>query len=174
MQKEIIDIIVKYGRNILCSDVFEGAFLQKHHFNSTVGDHTLGVTAEAVKICLKRGLTDDDTLRVVVTASLCHDLGILGRGDKFRNNAQCLIQHPIDSIERYKEITQEEDEKVIDSIACHMFPLKLQMPGYKEGWILTLADKKGSFREKIGHPSVTAEDRKRILKAAGDRRINAA
>ena len=174
MEKEIIDIIIKYGSNILCSKEFAKAFLQKHHFSSTVGDHTLGVAVEAVRICLRRGLTDDDTLRVVVTSSLCHDLGILGRDEKFRNNAQCLMQHPIDSIERYKEVTGEEDEKILDSIACHMFPLKLRMPRYKEGWIMTLADKKGSFKEKIGRPSVTAEDRERILKAARDRISSAA
>ncbi len=166
MNEDVIDIVVKYGKEILCSEDFRGSFSQTHHFNSTVGDHTLGVTVEAVKICLRMGFTDEETLRNVVKACLCHDLGILGRDEKFSNNAQCLMRHPIDSVEKYKEVTGEENERILDSIVCHMFPLKLRIPKYKEGWILTLADKTASLKEKMGRSSVTEEDKEKILRAS--------
>ncbi len=52
MTEEIRKIILKYGRDILGSDEFRETFSQTHHMDTTVGDHTLGVAAEAVRICL--------------------------------------------------------------------------------------------------------------------------
>ena len=111
MTEEIRKIILKYGRDILGSDEFRETFSQTHHMDTTVGDHTLGVAAEAVRICLKYHQTDDGTLKNAVVSSLCHDLGIIGRDEKYKNNVQCLIRHPIDSIEAYKSVTGEEEEK---------------------------------------------------------------
>ena len=76
------------------------------------------------------------------------------------------MRHPVDSGEKYKEVTGEENERILDSILSHMFPLKPRMPRYKEGWILTMADKIGASREKLGRPSVTGKDRDEILKSA--------
>lgn len=166
MNKDIKDIILEYGKKIIRSEEFKETFSQTHHLDTTVGDHTLGVTVEAVKICLRRSLTDDETLKNVVVASLCHDLGIIGRDGKYKNNVQCLMRHPIDSLEAYKSVTGEENEKVLDSINCHMFPLKLRMPGYKEGWILMFADKTASIKEKIGRPAVTVSERDDLLASA--------
>lgn len=151
----------------MCSADFKETFSQTHHISTTVGDHTLGVTAEAVELCLKHGLTDDVTLNNVVTASLCHDLGIIGRDEKFRNNMQCLVWHPRHSAKRYKDMTKDPDERVVDSILCHMFPLKLRMPRYKEGWILALADKAEAIKEKLGKPVVDRQDREYIMERAG-------
>ena len=155
--------ILKYGRSVLCSEEFRSTFSQVHHYSTTVGDHLLGVAAEAVKQCRARGLTDDDTLKTVVLAALCHDIGIMGRRKKYRNDAECLIRHPLDSVRAYIRITGEADERVIDSIKCHMFPLKPAAPKYKAGWILTAADKICSVNEKLGKSPVTEEDRKELL-----------
>ena len=50
-----------------------------------------------------------------------------------------------------------------NAILCHMFPLKIQFPRYKEGWILVLADKLAAAREKLGRPSVTLEERNGMI-----------
>ena len=163
MRDDVRALILKYGREIIDSEQFRETFKQTHHLSTTVGDHTLGVTAEAVKICLRHGWTDDETLKNVVTACLCHDLGIIGRHEKFENNLQCLIWHPRHSVDKYTEVTGEKNERVIDAISCHMFPLKMRAPKYKEGWILVLADKLAAAKEKIGKPSVTAEDSREIM-----------
>ena len=163
MDESIFRIIVKYGRQIISSEEFARTFEQTHHLNTTVGDHTLSVTAEAVKLCLERGYSDEDTLRNVVTASLCHDLGIMGRKEKYSNNAVCYIKHPLDSVGVYTDVTGESDERVIDSIRKHMFPVKPGIPRYKEGWILTLADKISSVKEKMGKQVVTEQERIEIL-----------
>ncbi len=98
-----------------------------------------------------------------MVSSLCHDLGIIGRDEKYKNNVQCLIRHPIDSIEAYKSVTGEEEERVLDSIGGHMFPWKPRMPKHREGWILVLADKTASAREKLGYPAVTKKDRDEMM-----------
>lgn len=169
MNNDIRDIILKYGGDIIRSEEFRATFEQKHHMDTTVGDHTLGVAAEAVYICLLCSQTDDRTLENVVVSSLCHDLGIIGRDEKFDNNAQCLMRHPVDSAEVYRNLTGEKNERVLDSILSHMFPLKPRMPKHREGWILTLADKTASAREKLGRPSVSRAEREEILALAGGR-----
>ena len=166
MNDNIRDIILKYGSSILCSEEFRKTFEQTHHHITTVGDHTLGVTSEAVKICLRHGLEDDYTLSNVVTSCLCHDLGIIGREDKFSNNLETLVWHPRHSAEVYMDMTGEEDKRVLNSIRSHMFPLKMCIPRYKESWILVLADKIGASRERMGKPSVTVEDRNQLLMMA--------
>ncbi len=165
MKNEIRDIIIKYGADILRSPKFQETFGQTHHISSTVGDHTIGVAAEAVRICLKYGITDGGTLKNVVVASLCHDLGIIGRQVNFSSTLQCYLQHPAHSAKRYIHITGEQNSHVTDAILCHMFPLNPRIPRYKEGWILVLADKSEAIREKLGRPVVTRADRKKLMKA---------
>jgi uncharacterized protein len=164
----IKETIVKYGRDIICSDDFLKTFEQTHHKCMTVGDHTLSVTAVAVRLCRSMNLNDDTTLRNVIMASLCHDLGIMGRHEKYRNNAQCFVAHPVDSVEAYRTLTGKENERIVDSISCHMFPLRPLPPRYKEGWILTMADKISAVRERLGKPPVSREERDEILAMAAD------
>lgn len=163
MDDIILYIIAKYGKRIISSEEFMHTFEQTHHLNTTVGDHTLSVAAEAVKLCLMRGYSDEETIRNVVTAALCHDLGIMGRKEKYSNNAVCYMKHPLDSVDAYTDVTGEREERVMDSIRNHMFPVKPGIPRYKEGWILTLADKISSVKEKVGRQAVTPPIRNEIL-----------
>ena len=167
----IKEIIAEYGWEIICSSDFRRTFEQTHHKCMTVGDHTLSVTAVAVSLCIGMNL-DDDMLKNVITASLCHDLGIMGRSEKCSNNVKCCIGHPVDSVNAYRDLTGKDDIRVIDSIKNHMFPLKPLPPRYKEGWILTLADKISSVRERFGKPPVSEETREEILVMADRYRSN--
>jgi uncharacterized protein len=164
IDKQTEDIIIKHGSGIIGSELFAETFLQKHHVVFNVGDHLLGVTAEAVSYCIKNSLTEEPFLDNVVKACLCHDLGIMGRREKFNNDFQCLIWHPIDSVSVYRKVTGEDNEVVVDSILSHMFPLKLRVPKYKEGWILIRADKKAAYSERLGRPLVSEEERKELIR----------
>ena len=163
------EIIVKYGRDILCSSDFRKTFEQTHHKCMTVGDHTLSVAVVAVGLCRRMNVSDDDTLKNVITASLCHDLGIMGRHEKFSSNAHCYVGHPGDSVKIYRHLTGKTDRRVVDSINCHMFPIKPLPPRYKEGWILTMADKISAVRERLGKPPISREEREEILAMAADK-----
>ncbi len=169
MEQEVKDIIIKYGRDILCSDTFLAAFDQSHHYKTTVGDHTLEVTAEAVKFCLRHNLTDENTLSNVVTACLCHDMSLIGREDKYGSNFETLRQHPGHSAEIYTDLTGESEERVLDAIHSHMFPLTRKIPKHREGWILTLADKISASTDLLNIQSVTPEEREDLLKQAASR-----
>ena len=166
MNQEVKDIIIKYGSQILCSEAFRTTFHQTHHVKTTVGAHTMGVTVEAVQLSLSHGITDDQTLRNIVTSCLYHDIGLVGRDDKYRNTYQTLIRHPRDSARAYMELTGEKDERVLNAIRTHMFPVKPFPPAYKEGWILTLADKIFSIREMLKIPTVSDEEIKELLMQA--------
>ena len=166
MREDVRDIIVKYGSDILCSDIFQETFGQTHHHTTSVGEHTLGVAAEGVRFCISHGLTDEKTLNNVVTSCLCHDLGIMGRDEKFKNSLDTLIWPPRHSAEVYMDMTGEDNERVLDSIRCHMFPLRMCIPRYKESWILVMADKIGASREKLKKPVVTSEEKDELLALA--------
>ena len=49
-----------------------------------------------------------------------------------------------------KHFKEYENEKISNSIMRHMFPLNIRPPRYKEGWLVTLADKTSSFKD-TGH-----------------------
>ena len=166
MEQEVKEIIIKYGSEILVSDTFQAGFEQTHHYKTTVGDHTLGVTAEAVKFCLRHNMTDEEILRNVVTSSLCHDISLIGREDKYSSNLETLRKHPRHSVEIYKDLTGESDKKVINAIRSHMFPLTPKLPKHREGWILTLADKISASTDLFNVPPVTPEERDELLEQA--------
>ena len=66
----------------------------------------------------------------------------------------------------YTQLTGERDERVLDAINAHMFPLKLPVPRHREGWILTLADKVASSLDVLDIPIVTEEERDELLQMA--------
>lgn len=164
MRQDVKDIIIKYGSQIICTEAFRETFDQTHHYRTTLGDHTLGVTVEAVKFCLRHGMTDEETLSNVVVSCLCHDLGLMGREEKYQNNLETLIRHPKQSAEVYMDLSGEENDRVLNSIRSHMFPLKTPVPRYKESWVLVLADKIGASLETLASPALTVEEREELLR----------
>jgi len=147
--------IGRYGTDIIHSDLFQSGFGQKHHTNTTVAEHTLNVTASALRMSYrleKMGLKLD--LRAVTVGALCHDLGIIGRYEKFANNRESLKLHPIDSVLVSRRLVPDMDHKTEEIIRCHMWPLNGWMPSSAEGYIITLADKYSSVRELLYRPSL--------------------
>ncbi len=151
------DLKSEYAQKIIASPYFLKARHQAHHPNTTVASHILGVAAVSLRIfyaCEKiRIRLDKDS---IIKAALCHDLGIIGRYDKFKNNFECCHRHPIDSVSAAKEIFPDLDKKTINSIKNHMFPLTPVPPRYLEGLIVSFADKYCAFKEtffgRISYP----------------------
>lgn len=42
-----------------------------------------------------------------------------------------------------------ESDRISNSIIRHMFPINIVPPKYKEGWVVTMADKKSSFKDTL-------------------------
>ena len=87
----------------------------------------------------------------------------MGRKEKFKNVIECHTMHPEESVKAYRELTGEDDPRVVDAILHHMFPIKPGRPKYVEGWILTAADKKASVKEKTGTKVISDRDRMELL-----------
>lgn len=140
-----------YGEDILKSEVFASAFEQVHHHISTVGEHTLHVALKALSIAYDfqdKGISVN--IESVVCAALCHDLGILGRHEKFKNNLVCCFKHPIHSADIAKESFPFISYEAYKAIARHMFPATPIPPTTLTGLILIWADKSSSVNEVRG------------------------
>ena len=137
------DILIrKYGNDILKSSEFEIALSQKHHHRSSVGDHSILTARAGLTMCKmfnKTGIRIDE--RKVVRISLLHDLGMLGRDDRYRNNHECRQLHPKNSAITARKLWNDIDPKSIRAITSHMWPLSSSAPRSKEAVILCVADK---------------------------------
>lgn len=137
---------------IVSTPRFQKALEQTHHKGTTLGAHTLKVKRAAVRISRaldKVGIKTDPN--IVTAASLLHDLGMVGRDERYRNNVECWRKHPGDSVETAKELIPDLDEKTARAIRSHMWPLSLHIPTSKEGWIVVAADKYASVSDVFSH-----------------------
>ena len=159
-------LLYKYGGDILGSDQFHQAFGQTHHKCMTVADHSLGVCVVCLYICLVlKKMHISVRVRDLTVAALCHDLGIMGRYDKYRNNIECCGRHPVDSLDCIRDLIGEEEfnDIIENSVRRHMWPLTPVPPRYREGLILTTADKVSAVMELLGRSPARGLDRESIL-----------
>ena len=149
-QKKISEEILKYGEPVLRSEAFQAAYHQTHHLKGNLADHILNVTIEGVNLCrrLQKKKIDVDE-RTVVLACLCHDLGMVGRDEKYESRLESWKQHPEESLKQAKEICPDLDETAAAAIATHMWPIAGKAPRTREGRIVLAADKYASMIDWI-------------------------
>ena len=83
----------------------------------------------------------------LVQAALCHDLGMVGRENKYKNTLETCKRHPIDSAEIAKEIVPDLSPNAEQMIRSHMWPLSSIAPQSREGRLLCKADKFASMAD---------------------------
>ncbi len=170
-RERVDDDIERYGGDLLRSEVMRKAFAQKHHLRSTVGDHTLRVTRTGVNIShVLQKLHIPVDVRSVVVGSLCHDLGIIGRHQKYTTVRECYRRHPDDSAEVARELLPDLPEKTEKIIRRHMWPvMRSRIPDSIEGFVVSAADKYCSVVDLIrGRAAASA----RIPGKTGGRRTH--
>lgn len=143
------DAITEY---IVSTPRFQKSLAQKHHRDTTLGLHTLEVKKAAMKICRaldKLGVKTDENS--VIAAALCHDLGMVGRDELYKNDVECWTKHSEDSVEAARKLIPDMDEKTEKAIRSHMWPLSKHIPTSREGWILVAADKYASTAGTLKH-----------------------
>ncbi|MBQ6150861.1 MAG: HD domain-containing protein [Mogibacterium sp.] len=147
----IKDDLMLYGNDVLQSEEMKQAFQQTHHQWSTVGEHTFRVAFSSVMICYAlRKLNIKVSIPAVVVGALCHDLGILGRSEKFSSAKECSREHPKDSVEVAREIVGEMPEKAEDIIERHMWPAgESEAPNSIEGVVVSVADKYSAVKDLV-------------------------
>ena len=148
MEKKGMDILMEQtaeedlSKAIQDSPVFQKIMEQKHHYTTNVGDHSIAVEQEALKMCdalEKLGFHTDR--KCVSVAAMCHDLGMVDRDKRYRNNFHCWQEHAENSVEEARKLIPDLDEKTEDAIRCHMWPLARHLPASPAGFIVIAADK---------------------------------
>lgn len=147
-EQKICRDIKQHGHDILCSDLFQQAGRQAHHLRSTVSDHSLNVCITGVRLC---SLLQHFGIRLnekeIIQASLCHDLGMVGRDRKYRTRLRAWRFHPDESAKLAKSIVPDLDPSVESIIKTHMWPGPCGRPQTKEGVVLNVADKYASIAD---------------------------
>ena len=151
-RRERINSDIKlYGDDVLNSDEMKEAYQQPHHQWSTVGEHTLRVAFTSVMIsyALKK-LNIKVSIPAGVVGALCHDLGILGRKDKFSSAKEMSREHPRESVAVARELVGEMPEKAEDIIERHMWPAgQSKAPNSIEAAIVSAADKYSAVKDIV-------------------------
>ena len=165
--------LMLYGNEVLQSEEMKQAFEQTHHNWSTVGEHTFRVAFTSVMICYAlRKFNIKVNIPAVVIGALCHDLGILGRSEKYSSAKECSKEHPKESVEVARELVTDMPEKAEDIIERHMWPLgETEAPNSIEGVVVSVADKysavkdlvKGSEVKHTGVKNVVLDEKEKIL-----------
>ena len=141
-------ILLNYGWDVMETREFREAFLQEHHYTTTVAEHSINVAVIGIILCIlliKAHIRVD--IEMVVRAALCHDLGIMGREDKYKSEFECCMRHPVDSVKVAHGLFPEWDDKTLQCIETHMWPARPGRPHSIEGYVITLADKYASVME---------------------------
>ena len=150
-KERIRNDVERYGGEVLNSEEMQKAFEQTHHKRATVGEHSLRVTMSSVMLCYAlRKMKVKVNIPAVVIAALCHDLGILGRSDKYSNARECTAEHPKDSAAIARDIVENLPDNTEDIIERHMWPLgDSGAPNSIEGAIVSAADKYSAVKDLV-------------------------
>ncbi len=145
-----------YVKDILESPEFQKRKLYLHHDDS-VYHHCISVSFESYLLASK--LHADK--RICAIAGLLHDFYPKAwqftqelyekHPDAIRTKRSLLKMHGFvhakEAAKNYQKYYPNLiDKKITNTIKTHMFPLTIVPPRYKEGWIVSLADKIISFR----------------------------
>lgn len=146
----------------MVNEEFQKRRLFKHHHNS-VWDHSIDVSLRAYKVA-RRYRADK---RICAIAGLLHDFYPLAWQyskeleeynpkylDRLSRKEPLLKKHGFtharEATENYLIFFKEyENKRISNSIKRHMFPINIVPPRYMEGWVVSMADKKSSFKDSM-------------------------
>jgi len=166
--------LMLYGNDVLKSEEMKKAFEQTHHQWSTVGEHTFRVAFSSVMICYAlRKLNIKVSIPAVVVGALCHDLGILGRNEKFSSAKECSREHPKESVEVAREIVSDMPEGTEDIIERHMWPAgETEAPNSIEGVVVSVADKYSAVKDIVKGSEIKNTGVKNYLRNGKQKIVN--
>ena len=141
------DIILKHGSDILSDEAFltQREYLQ--HGTVSVYDHVIYVADKSLSYAKKLHLKVDE--RALVRGALLHDYYLYDwhiHGAFYRGH---IIKHPREAAAKAKQdfrVSKKEE----NMIRRHMFPLTITPPRYREGWLISWADKTSAVSETLG------------------------
>ena len=132
------------GKGIMTSSSFQNAARQKHHLRSTLGSHSYRVACVCAFLCDRlEQLGVHTEKKELVTAALCHDLGMIGRYEnRYHSGRECLRSHPLNSRNEAVKLIGDLSEMQTEAIEKHMWPLCDDLSiHHKETVLIGIADK---------------------------------
>lgn len=128
-------------RDMSCEPFYRG-FFQKHHFYTSVAEHSFYVAVWCLRLAAFFHLSLEREL--LIRCALLHDIGIIGFRKVSRREMGghfLAFFHPSHSVWLLESQGSTLSDKERNAIETHMFPLSRSLPKSKEAWVLTLADK---------------------------------
>ncbi|MDO4760053.1 MAG: HD domain-containing protein [Candidatus Saccharibacteria bacterium] len=141
------DIIEKYGGDILNDETFQSQKEYLQHGKVSVYDHVIYVADKSLSYAKRLHLKVDE--EALVRGALLHDYYLYDwhiHGAFYRGH---IIKHPKEAAEKAKQdfkINKKEESL----IRRHMFPMTIVPPRYREGWLISWADKTSAVSETLG------------------------
>ena len=134
--------------DILGNDKFQSMENFIQHGTTTCLSHSISVSYMSYVYCKKHRLD----AKSVARAGLLHDMFLYDWHDPSQGKSRYIhgFTHPMKALKNAEgEFVLNEKEK--NSMLCHMWPLTVIPPKYKEGYVLLWFDKCCSIYETFGH-----------------------
>lgn len=134
--------------NILNNDEFNKIKSIEHH-GTTRFDHSMRVSYYSYKISKFLHLDYIETAR----AGLLHDFFLSDEDRNVKDRFVSTFVHPKEAVDNSIRVFGV-NEKELDIIRTHMFPINISIPKYAESWIVSLVDKvigTYEFSKKFGY-----------------------
>jgi uncharacterized protein len=113
------------------------------------------------------------SIPAVVVGALYHDLGILGRSEKFSSAKECSREHPKDSVDVARGIVGEMPDKTEDIIERHMWPAgESEVPNSIEGVVVSVADKYSAVKDLVKGSEVKNTGVKNYLRSEKEKIVS--
>ena len=162
--EKICDLILRYGSPVLTSEAFKRTSEETHHLRSSLTDHTLNVCIMSLRLSeLLNKMHIETDPKDLIQASLCHDLGMLDRTEKYSGRTAAWKGHAEESDSIARDLLPDISDNAENIILSHMWPVSSQRPGSKEAVIVTAADKWASAADWV--TILTGRKYRKALKA---------
>jgi len=145
MQDDRIQLMQKYGRQILESDNFKLTESHAQHGTMSVYHHSISVANCSLAINRYFGFGANE--QELVRGALLHDYFLYDWHTQSHGKLHGFYHPGIALLNATQEYDLTNREK--DIIRKHMWPLTIIPPVCREAWIVTFADKYCSFFETI-------------------------
>lgn len=139
-------LIEEHAQDIITHDNYIQQKEYIQHGTISVYDHALRVTKTSIKIAKKLNLNVN--YESLIRGSLLHDYFLYDWHEKDKSHRLHGFSHAKKAmVNADRDFNLNHIEK--NMIKCHMFPLNLRVPRYKESIILCIADKICATKETI-------------------------
>jgi uncharacterized protein len=143
---DYVEMVKYYGKEILESENMQKEKTYMQHGKITVFDHSVAVAVESLKLAHRLGLPVDQ--KTLIRGALLHDYFLYDWHENDKSHRLHGFRHAKTAlINAEKEYELNDIEK--NMIYCHMFPLNLRIPKYRESILLTIADKIVATKETL-------------------------